>query len=286
MPITEQPKELEAEESKAEALTQVEAEKIDVPDYVGEKYIPHYIKFRESYGKEVADYFFQEKVEINKLAELYSIKLRNAYKYSFPELEKSLDARFDHARLIDTEGGIYISHSIDNERVSGYRLNPLIVITNTSKELAESAASLTNTPLPNPQIRKQPNRKPCYYIERGSTPAILLTCLARPLLIKRENIEVADKIIELFKERATLPCNENREITPRSEPRHITAYKLLQAGMRPKEIAQKMGCKPRSVYSYLYLAKNYERVRKQQREYNMRYREEKKKSTTKLLKAS
>jgi len=142
-----------------EALTQIEAERIDVPDYVPENFVGRYRVFVERYGKEkadqmaecyvsfaecygrgIADYYFQDKIEIRKLAELFGIKLKKHY--SFPMLENNLLCRFDFARLIDTEGSIrIIRHRHAEGNKIRYYLSPEIQLVNTSKELAEDMAS-------------------------------------------------------------------------------------------------------------------------------------------------
>jgi len=266
MPTDEQPK---------EALTQVEAERIDVP----EKFVGYYRGFAERYGKEIADYFFQDKIELKKLLELFGIKLKKHY--LFPELENSLETRLQFAQAIDFEGSlcIYVYRQKQKNVVRCY-LRPSISLGNTSKELADVAASWMNRSLPNPSIPKEPNHAPCYQVARDSTPAIDLICLARPLLTKRKNIEKADKVIELFKERPALPCDENGGILSRPEPMYVRAYRLRQEGARPKEIAQKLGRSRGAVYYHIYRAKNLESVRKWERMYQ---RERREKSVTKLL---
>jgi len=269
MPIAERP----------DALTEnTPTEKVEgaltVPDYVPKEFIGYYRRFAERYSKEVADYFFQDKIEVKKLAEFFGIKLKKHY--PFPELENSLINRIRFADRIDDEGGVYTTHHILRRgNAIYYELRPRVLITNTSKELAEAAASWTNIPLPEPRRPKRIGRLPQYHVTRSNTPAILLTCLARPLLTKKENIEEADKIIELFKKKPSLFCDEDGVIMPpppRSpytlhyEPKYMRVYKRFKAGEHPEKIAEGEEIKLRTVRSHIYRAEHLESERKQRRE--------------------
>jgi len=258
-------------ESVKEALTQIDVERKHsefVERYgleLANELIEHYKTFAEKYGKELADHLFQDKVEMEKVAKYYGSKLKKHY--FFPMLENSLINRLRFARDIDTEGSICICHRKPEGKRGYYYLRPKIEYTNTSKGLAERMASWMKMKLPKPTLNSKYARSPVYQLARDCIPAIDLTCLSRPFLIKEKNAEKADKIIEMFKERASTHCDENRNPIPRPEPKYMSAYRLHQEGKAPEEIAQILGCSLEAAHLLVSYAKNPELHRKRSRDY-------------------
>jgi len=265
-----------AENTPKEALMQIEIEHkraefverygLEIGNQVTELFIP----VAEKYGKDVADVLSQEKIDKDMLAEKLGLKMRELEKYSFPELENSLINRIRFARDINTEGTICISPK--NEKKGNYRaFIPAIEYANTSKELTESMASWMGIKkLPKPQLKKGATL-PIYNLQRSCTPAIYLVCLARFGLVKREHIENADKIIEMFKVRAWIRCDENWNPLPFHEPKYITVYRLKnEERLSYEEIAKRLGEPQDKLYKLIYYAKNPELYLKWKQEYRRR----------------
>jgi len=90
--------------------------------------------------------------------------------------------------------------------------------------------------------------------------------LLRPFFVKKENIAKADRIIELFKERAFIPCDKNRNPISLPELRCIKAYKLRQAGVPYEEIAKIVGSTIKTTRNLVWYAKHSEEENRRRRE--------------------
>jgi len=243
-----------------EALTD-----LDVERKLSEFNIPH--EFVEKYGLELALLYCQPKIDAKVIYEKLGLKLDGDY--SFPELENSNINRAAFADSVQCEGGVYIRR-IEEDKAHDkiYRyLRPSIQFTNTSKELAEKISANMNRPLPKPRIYPNPLHTPAYLVTRGCTPAIYLTVLIRPYLRKREAVENADKIIEMFKEKPSIRCDENWNPISRPEPKFMKALKLRQKGMHDKEIAKMLGVNETTVSTLIFYAKHPEIYRERRRDY-------------------
>jgi len=255
-------------EQPKEALTQIDVERkrVEFAERYGLEFSNEVTELYKAvagkYGKEVADYLSQDKIEIKKLAELYGIKLKHYY--SFPELENSLINRLRFAQAIDEEGCIQIHCSKRGEKY--HYLWPILTYVNTSKGLVERGASWMRSELPKPKTYRE-GELPIYRLEKSCAPAIYLVCLARFGLVKKENVEKADRIIRMFKESPTIRCDENGNPISPPEPKYVRAHRLRQEGLPYNEVADRLGCSLDSAHSLVWHAKNLELHRERRREY-------------------
>jgi len=75
----------------------------------------------------------------------------------------------------------------------------------------------------------------------------------------------------MFKERSKIPCDENWNPIPFSEPKYVTVYRLKTEGqLSDEEVAKKLEVSLDTVYHLISYGKNPELYRKRNQEYKRR----------------